>query len=411
MASIASTLSSVNSKVKASLLDQLTDPEVPHTEVAKAFASTGNETTEASIRRWRKANAKEMKELPAGAEVNPEAVAGEDKTQELRRANIRLQQQLAKEREKNQNLVEAVYDAAFSAASALVMDPVEEPVISSGDGSPEVAVAVLGDWQLGKWTPTYNSEVCEARIDLYGDKVIELVNIQRKDHAVDEVHVFILGDIIEGELIFPGQEFLIDSGLFRQIVTNGPRILGNFLRKMLANFKKVHVTAVIGNHGAIGGRARKNMDPETNGDRMLYSITQQLLADEKRLTWDIPMGQRQRNWYAVANIGAYSSLLLHGDQFRGHSGIPWYGLQKKVGGWALGAIEETYKDVDFGHYHQPTRVTLNKVTARCVGSPESHNDYAIEQLAAVGTPSQGLRFVHPGKGIVTAEYTVWLDEI
>jgi hypothetical protein len=33
----------------------------------------------------------------------------------------------------------------------------------------------------------------------------------------------------------------------------------------------------------------------------------------------------------------------------------------------------------------------------------------MEQLAAVGRPSQGLRFVHPDKGIVTAEYTVYLD--
>jgi hypothetical protein len=43
------------------------------------------------------------------------------------------------------------------------------------------------------------------------------------------------------------------------------------------------------------------------------------------------------------------------------------------------------------------------------GSPESHNEYAREVIAAVGKPSQRLHFIDPEKGRVTAEYTVWLD--
>jgi len=31
-------------------------------------------------------------------------------------------------------------------------------------------------------------------------------------------------------------------------------------------------------------------------------------------------------------------------------------------------------------------------------------------LAAAGRPSQSLVFVHPEKGIVTAEYNCWLDD-
>jgi hypothetical protein len=273
----------------------------------------------------------------------------------------------------------------------------------------EVAVAVLSDWQLGKRTPSYDSAVCAKRIDTFADKVISLTEIQRKDHPVRELRVHVLGDIVEGEQIFPGQSHLIDSSLFQQTTEDGPTILISFLTRMLAHFERVHVVAVIGNHGRIGRKG--DFNPQTNGDRMLYRNTQRILADRPgfdRLTWDIPSIPNERAWYAISKIGRYSTLLIHGDQFRGTSGIPWYGLQKKAGGWALGAIEETFHDVDFGHFHQPTRVTLNNVTARCSGSPESHNTFAQEQLAAVGRPSQGLRFVHPGKGMVTAEYTVWL---
>ena len=343
---------------------------------------------------------------PAGSDRNddsPDAVA------DLRAANNRLLRRLGAIKASKDEYVEAVYRAVSDAASSIVIAAPRAPKADPRESAEEVAVAVLSDWQLGKRTPSYDSGVCAERIDRFADKVLSLTDIQRKDHPVRELRVHILGDIVEGEQIFPGQAHLIDSSLFEQTTETGPSILISFLTRMLAHFDKVHVVAVIGNHGRIGRKG--DFNPQTNGDRMVYRNTQRILEGRsgfERLTWDIPSIPNERAWYAVSRIGNYSTLLIHGDQFRGTAGIPWYGLQKKAGGWALGAIDERFDDVDFGHYHQPTRVTLNNVTARCSGSPESHNDFAAEQLAAVGRPSQGLRFVHPDKGIVTAEYVCWL---
>lgn len=337
-------------------------------------------------------------------------IRAEDEIARLREANGQLLRQLDRAIAKREELVEAVYKAAYDAASSLTIPEVlPPPVDRRREARAEVAVVVLSDWQLGKRTPSYNSDVAAERIAQMAEKVRRLTDIQRKDHPVTECHLFLLGDLIEGELIFPGQAHRIDSSLYRQVTVDGPRILAAFIREMLAAFEAVTVWSVDGNHGALGGPFRKEYHPESNADRMLYRVTQTVLDGERRLTWNMPDPEGERNWYVVAGIGAYQSLLLHGDQFRGYAGIPWYGLQKKAGGWALGAIPDGFKDIDFGHYHQPTRVTLNRVTARCNGSTESHNTFAIEQLAAVGQPSQGLRFVDPDKGRVTAEYTVWLD--
>jgi hypothetical protein len=333
--------------------------------------------------------------------------------EDLKKVNRDLLRRLEKQKISKNELVEAVYQAAHDASINLALKKVAPPVqrkVSKAKNA-EVAVAVIGDWQLAKVTPSYNSEICEQRIEKYASKVIELTEIQRADHPVDELHVWILGDVIEGELIFPGQHWLIDASLYRQVCVDGPRILGNFLRTMLTHFKTVKVTAVIGNHGRLGGRSSRDMSPESNGDRMLYRITQQLLATEERLSWVIPDGPGERNWYAVDTIGNYSALLCHGDQFKGGtSGFPLASVQKKIGGWALGAIPEKFNEVVFGHWHTPTTATLNLVRARCNGSPESHNTYAIEQLGAVGEPSQTLLFVNPSRGIVTAEYTVWIEK-
>jgi len=65
--------------------------------------------------------------------------------------------------------------------------------------------------------------------------------------------------------------------------------------------------------------------------------------------------------------------------------------------------------VALGHWHTPTRVTLNRITARVNGSTESDNTYALENLAASGRPAQWLFFVDPERGRATAEYLVQLD--
>lgn len=333
-------------------------------------------------------------------DLNPDEI-------DLRAANRRLLRDLDRARVSKQELVEAVYRAAFDAASGLVIDPVPAPKLRIGDGSPEVAVAMLSDWQLGKKTPSYTSDICEERVTRYADKVEKLTAIQRADHPVREVRVWLLGDLVEGELIFPGQSHRIDASLYRQVAVDGPRILANFLRRMLATFDEVHVTAVIGNHGAIGGPFRREMNPESNADAMLHRIVSQIVVDP-RLTWTIADPAGERGWYAIDHIGAYSCLLFHGDQIRGgFAGMPWYGFYKKVLGWRQ--TMEPFTDAACGHWHQPAAFPLNDVIVRVNGSTESDNTYALEHLAAAGRPCQWLYFVEPEKGRVTTEYRVWLD--
>lgn len=326
---------------------------------------------------------------------------------ELRLSYNKLLQEYNKAKEKNVDLADAVYRAVREDIESVKYVPVPKPKLSKATKGEEVAVAVIADWQLAKITPDYNSQVCEERIYKYAEKIIQLTEIQRQDHPVKELHIWALGDIIEGELIFPGQSFLVDGGLYRQITVDGPRIMKNFINMMLENFEKIVFVGVIGNHGSIGGRARKDHDPETNGDRMLYRITQLMFENEKRIEFRIPDGRGERHWYAVDKIGNYKSLLCHGDQFGSLS--TFYGFQKKAYGWKIGAIEDDFDDVYLGHFHTPTKMTFNTVQMRISGSPESTNTYAVERLAAVGRPSQPLMFVHPEKGIVTAEYNCWLD--
>lgn len=338
--------------------------------------------------------------------VNP--VTGEvpSNDAELKVAYAKLLNEYKKLKDKSDDLVGAIYSAVKEDIRASKDVKIPKPKLKRNKATEEVAVAVLADWQLAKITPDYNSQVCEERIYNFAEKIIHLTNIQRKDHPVNKLHIWALGDIIEGELIFPGQSFLVDGGLYRQITVDGPRIMKNFINMMLAHFEEIVFVGVIGNHGSIGGRARRDHDPETNGDRMLYRITQLMFENEKRVKFIIPDGRGERHWYAVDKIGNYKALLCHGDQFGSLSSF--YQFQKKAYGWKIGAVEEDFDDIYIGHFHTPTKMTFNTVQLRIAGSPESVNTYAAETLAAVGRPSQLLLFVHPEKGMVTAEYNCWL---
>lgn len=344
----------------------------------------------------------------AAASVSLSEYAEYEKTIADLEANIdRLSRKLAKRDSDTEKLVGAVYSAVSDHLPALKIPAVPKPKAVKASKHEEVCVPLFSDLQLAKTTPDYDSLVCEKRIELYASKIIEVANIQRSHHPVRKCVVHCLGDIIEGEAIFPGQSYLVDGGLYRQITIDGPRIVVNFLRTLLTDFQEVEVVWVIGNHGRIGGRgARTEQDPETNGDRMLGKIVEMMFANEPRIKFTVPDGRRERNWYAVSEIGNYSALLIHGDQIKGHSGFPWYGLGKKANGWASGAIPERFDDIHMGHWHQLARIPLNKRSVYVNGSTESYNTYAQENLAAMSDPSQWLLFVHPEKGKVTSSYGI-----
>lgn len=334
------------------------------------------------------------------------AQATDSQVRDLKATVTRLQRALDKERDRTEAISKAVSEAIQDGLAGLELPDFTPPQADRRKGG-ETAIMVVSDWQLGKKTPTYSSQVCEDRVRQYATRVGEVVEIQRLDHPVKRCAIFALGDMVEGELIFPGQAHLIDASLYQQVTIDGPRIMGGLVKWASDNFEEVDVYCVPGNHGYLGGRARKDYHPESNADRMLYTIVEQVTANLENVTWHVSL-----DWWAVADLGERSRfLLLHGDQVRGYAGLPWYGYLKKVLGWA--SLSRIWPDMDFdhmvsGHFHTPTTMYFNGRRVWVNASTESHNPYALEQLGAAGEPAQWLLFAKPGRG-VSAEYLIQLD--
>jgi hypothetical protein len=330
----------------------------------------------------------------------------------LKARNAALARQLYEVKHKHQDYLSTLWTAVTEAIERQTIKPVPRPGAVgkvSRSRREELAVPMLSDLQTGKITPDYNTEVCRERVMRYAEKIVSITQVQREDHPVRHCAIPALGDFIEGVDIFPGQQWLIDSTLYDQLLNTTPVIVVDFVRYLLRHFETVTMYAVDGNHGRIGRRGQ--FGPMDNADRMLYRVVQLMLRDEPRFKLIMTDPKGERNWYQIMELGAYKALLIHGDQIRGHSGFPWYGLGKKVQGWGSGGLgaNVTFQDVYMGHWHQLARIPLNHRDVYCNGSTESTNTYAAENLAAQSEPMQWLLYVDPDKGRVNAEYGVRLS--
>lgn len=328
---------------------------------------------------------------------------------ELRRVVSDLQARLRRAQSKNADLVQAVREGARDAAVVLGNpSPVKKPASDNRtETKAEVALLHVSDWQFGKVTESFNSEIARARVERLSEVVVQLTNIYRADHPVRECHVMLGGDLAEGVSIFPGQPFEVDGSLFRQMFG----VVGaaeEMLRMFLANFERVVIWEEPGNHGRLG---RKGDHPaEDSADLLMYRLIRERLAPyekEGRLVWNETQG-----WHSIVEIGNYHALLVHGDEVRSFGGqTPAYGIAKKVNAWATGVVAP-FTDCYMGHWHQPLVIPLAHGRGRVFVNPslESDNVYAQEFVGATGTPGQRLNFIEPLRGRVTAERIVWLDE-
>jgi len=324
---------------------------------------------------------------------------------ELRKALVHAQLQLKKARQRTEELAEATFRAAYEATLAMgAVKPVEAPKLLKAKGKPEVALVHATDWQGAKVTTSYNSEVMKRRVMEFAAKSVKITEIQRNDHPVKDVVIMFGGDMVEGLFNYPAQLWEVDSSIFEQYTTVS-RLLVDFVRYYLANFEKVTVVAEWGNHGRIGSK-RDHVPKGDNFDRMCYELARQLLAGEKRLTWEDCPEDIQR-----VEIGNYRALLMHGDEV-GRSGFASPSAWQAAGNrWKAGSYKWDFSDIYLGHYHRTASEPMSAQDGMIywTGSIESDNRYARDSMAVSGVPSQRLHFIDPVKGRVTAQYQIWLD--
>jgi hypothetical protein len=309
---------------------------------------------------------------------------------ELRKANKQLRDKLTSAGAQAELIMHAVRDALAEYETPIIPPPPKR----KPKRETEAAVLHLSDTQFGKITKTYDSEIASARVAEYGERALRCIEAHRHYANVDEIHLYLGGDMVEGEQIFPGQAHLIDQPVIDQAVATCPNALASLVLRLAAEVDRVRVVCVAGNHGRPAS-PHAGSHPKTNWDRVCYEATKMMVGKQPRVSWVIP-----DDFYAVNAVMGHHHLMVHGHQIRGgFAGFPFYGVGKKMGGW-IDSIEEEWSHLYFGHFHTYVSGSINGRFYFCNGTTESDNDYAREELAASGSPVQRLQFWNREHGLV-----------
>ena len=108
---------------------------------------------------------------------------------------------------------------------------------------------------MAKKTLSYTLRAYASRIEAaFTRSVLERIICHRKSFKCERLHIWCLGDCVEGERIFAGQCKTLDPSCLStwDQVKKCVQILEKVIKMSMVVFPKVKLVGVIGNHGRIG---------------------------------------------------------------------------------------------------------------------------------------------------------------
>jgi hypothetical protein len=285
------------------------------------------------------------------------------------------------------------------------LEPIPVPEIKLSQGRPERVFSLsLSDLHVGQLVTLedsagieeYNIEVFHKRMDVLINKLAAIAERTRLWANLNTIEFNLLGDNIEGELIFPSQSFYTEAAFLDQI-KHCRQGLGKLFRYATSAFNKVRVRCVQGNHGRPGSKGFNHH--RTNFDTLLYEFLAVMFEDQPNLEFYI--SKTQDMFYVIPEIPDFNILLIHGN-----------GLSKNK----LDTVKHQYaalynKPVNYiftGHFHTVITEEIANGGIGINGSWVGGNNYSISTLRAANLPKQALYVFDPEIGLDT-QHNIYLD--
>lgn len=165
-------------------------------------------------------------------------------------------------------------------------------------------------------TNAYDRRIATLRLRRYFERVVRISRDLFSGVTYDGCVLMLGGDLFSGDIHDelsqtnePGETILSGILYWSELVAAGIDMLAD-------EFGKVHVPAVVGNHGRRSRKPRAKMRAKDNFDWLFAHVVAREFAADDRVTFDIPEE-------ADCRFSIYDTdyLLTHGDQFRGGNGI------------------------------------------------------------------------------------------
>lgn len=234
----------------------------------------------------------------------------------------------------------------------------------------------LSDWHFGKNTvingkTVFNSGIAYDRVaNIIAPQIANHIKRLGKSSEIEEVRIFLLGDLIENDIMYETQRLHIDKPVSAQFndALKALMVLLGAIKGSFAEMGKpdieIKIDCLTGNHGRAHG---KQDTGECSWDTALYMATEVALkySELKNISIDYTF-----DMYKTINVRGQKGLLRHWAPSQAETG----GARAKFGGW-----NEIF-DYDFlvyGHYHHWGVNTYHGKPLFRNGSLCGTDDYAI----------------------------------
>jgi len=239
----------------------------------------------------------------------------------------------------------------------------------------EECVLLVGDIHIGRTTKSYNSDIFRSRIRNLRDNLFLVKQIINRSYRLPTLNIFFLGDIVDGEDIYPSQPYKQDLDADEQLDL-AVNEFSNFILSMLPDggrgkFKRVRIWTVEGNHGRTGRRKSE----KTNFDRIFYKRLADRFDRNKRVEVNI-----STDWYNYAEILGHGYLLFHGDAIYTYMNIPFYGIVQRSMRLRVGGLENDFDIVCLGHFHNLGMLYWNDLRILMNGTFLTDDDFSQKRL-------------------------------
>jgi len=202
---------------------------------------------------------------------------------------------------------------------------------------------VFVDLRTGKAVETYNKKIMWKEAGRLIESIQMINDLLNKSYKLETLHIFLLGDIVDNDIIFSGQRFYIESGAGAQVI-EAVKLLSFLIKEFLKMFKKINIIVIGGNHGRLSGNSRTAHPWYNNLDWLIGQMLQISFKNVDRVKIETP-----ESWFFIKQINGWKYLLHHGAGIPAWMGFPYYGISRR----ALARKAEMDIDVEIiGHFHR-----------------------------------------------------------
>ena len=240
----------------------------------------------------------------------------------------------------------------------------------------------------------YNRAIAVKRLQRLGQKTIEVARDFVGGVDYEGITVMATGDIFSGD-IHDELRRTNEDDLYGSCVYWVGHIVA-FLRALADDFGKVHVAAVVGNHGRNTHKPVYKNRVTNNIEWLFWHYVADVLAAEKddRVTFDIADGLR-----ALVSVYTTRYSIEHGDEFKGGSGIAGARSPLLLGQHRAAvqriAMDQPLDWMVVGHFHQYQPPSQGLIMG---GSLKGYDEFAAGKHLRPEPPQQGFWVTTPERG-------------